>query len=289
MLSNLPKTSAALLPVISRLKLLATDTSKKMKEEIEKAHLDWKKFAYTEYGSDGVFSLSLLSSDGDSSNTIIKDCIPKPTRVLQQLPEINRLLAECGLDLMWARLNLLKSGASLWEHRDYSELEDKNRLRIHLPIKTNRRAWLILSGRRIHLPENALWKLNPASVVHGAINEGTPRIHLIMDCYLNENLKNMLTSQQLLEQWFEPLKVPTEADFNQKLSAALTLYQRGYQKEAEELLLKTFYYFEQPESTSLKLVKRMYQLLGLQDEANVWEQRKYRFLQQESFKHLIGT
>ncbi|MDJ0532961.1 MAG: aspartyl/asparaginyl beta-hydroxylase domain-containing protein [Xenococcaceae cyanobacterium MO_207.B15] len=279
--------STALLPVISRLKLLAPGTSEKMRKEIEKAHLDWKKFSYTEYVSEGVFSLSLLNSDGDSNNTIIRDCIPKPTDVLEQLPATKRFLAECGLDLMWARLNRLESGASLWEHKDYSELEDKNRLRIHLPIKTNKRAWLILSGHRIHLHEDALWKLNPASVVHGAINEGSTRIHLILDCYINEKLKNLLKAQQILEQWFEELKIPSEADYNKKLIDALTIYHQTNKKEAEKLLLKTFYYFEQPEGTSLELVKRMYQLLGWQDEANVWEERKHRFLHQESLKILL--
>lgn len=80
---------------------------------------------------------------------------------------------------------------------DYSELENKPRMRLHIPIKTSSEAYMVLSGYRIHLHENAIWKLNPADAVHGAINNGTNRIHLLLDCYINDNLKEMLASEKI--------------------------------------------------------------------------------------------
>ncbi len=277
------------LSAISRLKLLEEGTSKIISDEIEAANLDWRNFSYSEYVSQGVYSLSLLSSDGDGSNTLIKDCKPKPTEVLNKLPKTAEILNNLGLDFIWARLNLLGPNACLWEHRDYSELDNREKLRLHIPVKTNDNAYLILEGKKVHLHKDGLWKLNPADFVHGAVNEGEDRIHIVLDCYVNDNLRNLIKDEYLDESWLADLKKPTTADFNDKLINALRLYQGDRKRDAEELLLRTYYHFNHQEGGSLDLVREMYRLLGKKEEVNLWESRKTRFLKQETYENLTAA
>jgi hypothetical protein len=276
------------LPAISRLKLL-NGISKIIADEIEQANLDWQNFSYSEYVSEGVYSLSLLSSDGDGGNTLIKDCKPKPTEVLKKLPKTEKILNDLGLDFMWARLNLLSPHACLWEHKDYSELDSRERLRLHIPVTTNQDAYLILAGRKVHLHQDALWKLNPQDFVHGAVNEGGERIHIVLDCYVNDNLRILIQEQTLDENWLQELKTPTTADFNDKLINALRLYQGDRKRDAEELLLRTYYHYNHQEGGSLDLVREMYDLLGKKEEVNLWESRKNRFLKQETYEDLTAA
>ncbi|WP_013334422.1 aspartyl/asparaginyl beta-hydroxylase domain-containing protein [Gloeothece verrucosa] len=281
------KNFSELLSIVSQVKKLPPTIINQMRQEIEEADLDWQNSSYSEYISGDFLSISLLSHDGDSANTIIRDCTPKPTAALNQLPETKRFLEQCGLDLMWVRLNLLKSDAFFVEHKDYSELDDKPRLRLHIPIKTNPESYIVLSGYRIHLHENAIWKLNPADAVHGAINNGSYRIHLLLDCYINDNLKALLTSESLNKHSLKELQSPSGKEYEKIMEGALKVYQQGFKKEAEALLLKTFYNFKQPEGTSLDLVMCMYQRLGLHKEADIWRKRKERFLYQESLKNVL--
>lgn len=286
MLNNVCNSIEKFLPAVSRVKKFDAGVSKIIADEIKEANLDWKNFSYSEYVSEGVHSLSLYSSNGDSSNTLIKDCTPEPTDVLAKLPKTAKIIEDLGLDLMWVRLNLLRPGACLWEHRDYSELEDKKRLRLHLPVQTNDEAFLILEGRKVHMHEDALWKLNPADYIHGAVNNGSDRIHIVFDCYVNENLENMVRQEVLDEAWIRDMQTPTDDDLNTKLVSALRLYQQDRKKEAEETLLRSFYNYDFTGKSSLDLVREMYYLMGDKDQVGVWENRITRFLKQESFEFL---
>ncbi|MEY3826915.1 MAG: hypothetical protein RLZZ148_1733 [Cyanobacteriota bacterium] len=88
----------------------------------------------------------------------------------------------------------------------------------------------------------------------------------------------MLASEKIEEHWIKELESPSDNEYEKILEGALELYHRGFKKQAEALLLKTFYNFKQPEGTSLDLVMCMYQRLGLHKEADIWRERKERFL-----------
>ena len=279
-----------LISCISRVTSISSQTVDCLAEEIANASLNWVP-SYTEYSSDGFSSLSLYSNDGDSSNTTIRDCIPKETAALSQLPAMKSFLQDLGLELMWVRLNRVKSSGCLWEHRDYSELEDRERFRLHLPLVTNPDAYMVLDGKyKIGLKRNALWRLNPADIAHGVINDGQiTRIHVIIDCYPNDRLRQLLSSEALEASWIDVLPSPDPDIYDTLMQKAVVLYHAGERQEARELLLRTFYYYHQPEGKSLDLVRNLYEQVAAicMEESASWKERKYRFLKQETLENVL--
>ena len=53
--------------------------------------------------------------------------------------------------------------------------------RFHLPIATNKLAWLESGGELLHLPAGALWWFDKHALHHGGNDGTTDRIHLIVD------------------------------------------------------------------------------------------------------------
>ena len=135
---------------ISILGKLPTGFSSQVAQEIERSSLPWQENAYSDYTSKGYEVLSLLNKDGNSARTIIEDCTPIPTPDLDKLPTVRNFLEQCGLSLMWVRLNKLKPGACFWEHRDYSELNAKRKVRLHIPICTSPDSYFVFQDKAIH-------------------------------------------------------------------------------------------------------------------------------------------
>jgi len=58
-------------------------------------------------------------------------------------------------------------------------------------------------GCSIHMAPGWIWKLDP-SISHAASNHGAePRTHLILNCYINETLRSMLSDERLDMQYLE--------------------------------------------------------------------------------------
>lgn len=275
---------------ISKVTSIPSNIIDRLADEVSNTPLNWVP-SYSEYSSDGFSSLSLYSNDGDSNNTIIRDCTPQATSALSQLPEMKKFLQDLGLELMWVRLNRVKPGGCLWEHRDYSELEKKERIRLHVPLITNPDAFMVLAGKyRIGFSRNALWKLSPADVVHGIINDGDEtRIHVIIDCYASDRLQELLASETLEDAWIDELPAPGKGAYEELMDRALESHCAGDTQRAKEMLLKTFYYFNQPEGTSLDLVRDLYEkaATACRQESNTWKQRRQRFLKQERLENVM--
>lgn len=100
--------------------------------------------------------------------------------VLATLPAIRRVLDE-GLPAR-ARLAWLGDsppGARIFLHVDNLPHWDVLH-RVHIPLVTSPAARLGVEGRFVHLPAGTVWAFNN-SRVHGALNGGPRRIHLIAD------------------------------------------------------------------------------------------------------------
>ncbi|MFJ2875425.1 MULTISPECIES: aspartyl/asparaginyl beta-hydroxylase domain-containing protein [unclassified Streptomyces] len=142
--------------------------------------------AYGEYQSGGWWTASLLNHTGDPHDVVIGDGRPRPTSLLEAMPATARFLDSLGLDFMYVRLARLEQHSYLWEHRDYAELRERGRHRLHIPLVTNPSAVLITAGARVHLAAGSLWRLTP-SRAHGVCNTtGPDRLHLIADVYTDD-------------------------------------------------------------------------------------------------------
>ncbi|MEK8141540.1 aspartyl/asparaginyl beta-hydroxylase domain-containing protein [Streptomyces sp. M10(2022)] len=82
---------------------------------------------------------------------MIGDGRPRPTTLLNEMPVTRDFLAGLGLDFMFVRLARLEPHSYLWEHRDYAELTERGRHRLHIPLITNPSAVLVTAGARVHM------------------------------------------------------------------------------------------------------------------------------------------
>lgn len=99
---------------------------------------------------------------------------------------------QCSVETF--RIHALDSGASIMPHRDAGYSFEHGKVRLHIPIKTNDKVEILLEGHPVKMKEGECWYCN-FDVVHEVHNKGQePRIHLIIDCMVNEWLTEVFRS-----------------------------------------------------------------------------------------------
>ena len=264
---------SGLIEQVASLEGLDADLVERMRHEVLTAPGGWKA-EYGEYQSGGWWTLSLLNATGDATDVTITDCEPVETALLVRMPVTRQLLRGLGLRYMWARLAKLTSRSFLWEHRDYAELTGgRERHRLHIPLLTGSSAFLVVGGSRVHLASGRIWRLNP-TYAHGACNLlGPDRVHLVLDCYADERLSELMSAQYLPPEAVHPLPPLTDADATSHLRTAVGLATIGYLAEAERHLLGLFYAHAMPEGHSYELVATLHEQLDDEAGAEDWRAR----------------
>ncbi len=241
----------------------------RMRHEVLTVPDGWKA-EYGEYQSGGWWTLSLINASGQAGDVTITDCDPVETTLLARMPVTRHLLRALGLRYMWVRLARLSPRSFLWEHRDYNELAEVERHRLHIPLLSNSSAFLVIGGTKVHLSPGRIWRLTP-TYAHGVCNLlGPDRVHLILDCYADERLDELLGNQHLPDDAVTPLPAATDADLSGHLAAARGLARVGYVADAERYLLRLFYAHAMPEGHSYELVARLHGQLGDPAAAAGW-------------------
>jgi hypothetical protein len=247
------------LKFVSRLAAVDSFVLDALQREVLNPNIDWHE-PYSEYASPGLQVAVLLSPDGEESNFSWKDCKePKETPLLLRLPALKQLLAGFGFNIMASRLLKLQPGTYLHEHRDYVFLEELPRFRLHVPIVTNPQAHIVMPGMTVHMSRGYLWKLNPKEAVHSACNYGQEaRIHLMMDCYVNDTLAALVSGEGLPSGNLKKLPVLTAEKKAQILEEGRSLIEAKRQEEAEDLVLRQFCYFDLNGETTYQLLYELY-------------------------------
>jgi hypothetical protein len=241
--------------------------------EVRTARIPWTR-EYGEYQSGGWWTASLLNGSGDPTDVTIADCDPVPTTQLQAMPHTRELLDGLGVTIMWARLAKLSANSFLWEHRDYTELEDVERHRLHIPLETNSSAFLVVGGTAVHLTPGHLWRLTPVHH-HGACNlYGPDRTHLVVDCYADDRLTALLAGSDLDGSDLTPLPAADEDVLGRELADAGRLLDLGYDAAAEAHLLQLFFRYALPPGREYDLLTELYGTRGRDGTAQAWAARK---------------
>jgi hypothetical protein len=266
-----------LLEQVSRLTEIDGAIMRELQREVLSIDTEWTS-VYSDYHTGGWLTLSLLNGTRKATDTIIEHCEPVETDLLLRMPHTRALLNELGFKYMWVRLAKIEPGTFFWEHRDYQELEQANRFRIHIPVITNESAYLIINEARIHLPVGHLWKLDPVHR-HGACNFGEEaRVHILLDCYCDETLDKHLAQESLEQDWVCSLPTPSTSDLADALDAAQTLALAGHEESAELSLLKLFHVYGLEEGVSYDLISQMYDSLDEHAKSMLWQRKKAKFL-----------
>ncbi|MFL4910655.1 aspartyl/asparaginyl beta-hydroxylase domain-containing protein [Streptomyces sp. MMS24-I2-30] len=234
--------------------------------------------AYGEYQSGGWWTTSLLNHSGDPHDVVIGDGRPRPTSLLEKMPATAAFLDALGLDFMYVRLARLEPHSYLWEHRDYAELRDTGRHRLHVPLVTNPSAVLVTAGARVHMAAGALWRLTP-SRAHGVCNTtGPDRLHLIADVYADDAYEALAARPHLRDGDATDLPEMTAADRAGLMERAGQLAGLGFTDAAEQTLLRAFYTYALPEGGAYDLIADLHADRRADDDVLRWREAKTHLL-----------
>jgi len=156
-------------------------------------HFNYKHF-------EGEWTVLALRSPGGRSDQIIPDLMQQEdyadTSLLQYCPSIKTWLNLLQCPLMSVRLLNLKSKSVIKEHRDHELSFESGEARLHIPIFTNRYVEFYVNDVLLKMKEGECWYVN-VNLPHRVANNGdTERIHLVVDCTVNDWLKDLFARSE---------------------------------------------------------------------------------------------
>ena len=96
--------------------------------------------------------------------------------------------------LQSVRFLKLAAGSRIREHRDLNLAYEDGELRLHIPVRTNAQVEFYLNNKLLTLHEGECWYLN-FNLPHRVVNGGaTDRIHLVLDCVVNDWLREQFAA-----------------------------------------------------------------------------------------------
>jgi hypothetical protein len=158
---------------------------------------DWVPHFNTRY-YEGVWSAAALRSVGGVAGQIYPDPTKQDafadTPVLARCPHIRAALETFACPLQSVRLLQLDAGSIIREHKDLNLSYADGEVRLHIPVRTNPEVEFFLNGTRLTLNEGESWYLN-FNLPHRVANRGaTARVHLVIDCVVNDWLRDIIQS-----------------------------------------------------------------------------------------------
>lgn len=155
---------------------------------------DWMPHFNTSY-YEGDWSGIALRSVGGVARQLYPDPTARQeyadTSNLDLCPNARAALATFECPLLAARYLRLGAGASIREHKDFNLGYEDGEVRVHVPVQSNLEVEFVLEGRAIEMGGEA-WYLD-LNLPHAVANRGTEdRIHLVVDCVVNDWLRSLL-------------------------------------------------------------------------------------------------
>lgn len=165
------------------------------------------------------------------------------TGVLDRCPYLREVLAAFQCPLRSARLLKLGPGARIREHRDAHLGLEEGEARIHIPVATNPGVEFVVNGEQLVMNEGDCWYLD-LSRPHRVKNVGvTDRVHLVIDCELNDWLRELIEAGTIVPAQEHPLPRPNGqergglAEFQAAVLNDAALQERLRETEDHELFV----------------------------------------------------
>jgi hypothetical protein len=149
----------------------------------------------TEYYN-GDWSVVPFRSVGGRADHIYPDPTAKnafaDTPLLGRCPHVQAVLAAFPCPQQAVRFLRLKAGSVIKEHRDHKLSFEDGEVRLHIPVITNPNVEFHLDGYRVKMNEGECWYHN-FNLPHHIANRGeTDRVHLVLDCVVNDWLREVM-------------------------------------------------------------------------------------------------
>ena len=151
---------------------------------------------FNQYNYEGNWSVAALRSNGGETRRIYPDPHAaddfQDTEILARCPYVRDVLDHIECEKEAVRFMLLAPDARIKEHKDFFMGFEDGVIRLHVPVTTNERVEFYLADERIPMREGEIWYLD-FSQKHRVVNNGTTdRIHLVIDCKVNNWLVEMV-------------------------------------------------------------------------------------------------
>jgi len=159
----------------------------------------WKRHLNTAH-YEGEWTVLPLRAPGGNANNIVAELMShssfSDTPLMAECPAIKKLLDSMHCEILSARLLNLKKGAIIKEHRDIELAFEKGEARLHFPVFTNPGIVFYINNELVTMQEGDCWYIN-ANLKHRVANNGnTDRIHLVIDCKVNQWLEGIFKNAE---------------------------------------------------------------------------------------------
>jgi ribosomal protein S18 acetylase RimI-like enzyme len=147
---------------------------------------------------EGDWSGIALRSVGGASGTLYPDPAARQpyadTALLARCPHVQAFLTRLKCPLLSVRFLRLGPSARVLEHSDLELGAADGEVRLHVPVTTNADVEFLLAGDRVDMDTGDVWYLD-LNQEHAVTNNGaTARIHLVVDCVVDDWLSELLIS-----------------------------------------------------------------------------------------------
>ena len=162
----------------------------RLKEDLAQvAEDEWiRHFNQSNY--EGDWSVASLRSNGGKTKQIYPDPHSpddfEDTEILARCPYVREVLSAIRCEKESVRFMLLGAHARIKEHKDYFMGFDEGVIRLHIPVLTNPNVEFYLANERVQMHEGELWYLDFSQKHRVENNSDKDRIHLVMDCKVND-------------------------------------------------------------------------------------------------------
>jgi hypothetical protein len=156
---------------------------------------EWIKH-FNQFNYEGNWSVASLRSNGGRTKQIYPDPHSpdsfEDTEILARCEYTREVLGAIRCEKEAVRFMLLGAGARIKQHKDFFMGFEDGVIRLHIPVVTNPQVEFYLNDERVEMKTGELWYLD-FSQKHRVLNGGTEdRIHLVIDCKVNEWLRAMI-------------------------------------------------------------------------------------------------
>jgi quercetin dioxygenase-like cupin family protein len=105
---------------------------------------------------------------------------------LKRCAHVPEVLNTFNCELETVRFLRLGAGARIREHRDHKLAIEDGVARVHIPVVTNPKVEFFLDDTRLEMLSGEAWYLN-FNLKHRVENNSTDdRVHLVIDCIVND-------------------------------------------------------------------------------------------------------
>jgi hypothetical protein len=126
------------------------------------------------------------------------------TEALGLSPSLQHVLDSIHCEKRAVRLMRLRAHSEIKQHSDHELSLEDGEARLHIPIVTNDDVHFFLDEELIPMREGECWYLN-LTLPHRVTNASSEdRIHLVVDCVVNEWLRNELLREDAVTKEYTP-------------------------------------------------------------------------------------